>query len=278
MRSGSPNRTTPSRPVVPAPSRTAPGGPRPGTAEAREHAADASAAPSSRQERLEALLRDLGSDLRPALATTADPMTACSTGLPELDQLLGGGLPRGRLCEWVGPSSSGRTSLGLSLLATTTRQGHCAGWVDLPDAFDPPSASAAGATLERVLWARPPSLREALHCTERLLETEGFPLVVLDLAGAAAPAGRTHTDEDPNAWRRLARLAAGTHSALVLLGSERHAGSAAHLALELRPARAAWSEGLVLLEHLELEVVLTRHRAAPAGRRVRVASPGSRAA
>ena len=81
-----------------------------------------------------------------------------------------------------------------------------------------------------------------------------------------------------NAWLRLARLAAGTRSALVVLGPERCAGSSAHLALELRPAQARWSEGLVLLEQLELEIVLARHRAAPAGRSVRVGTTGSRAA
>ena len=261
MRSGSPTRVALTRPAVP----TSPSDEPEGSAD--------SAVPVSRNSRLQTLLRDLGSELQQGLGADEDPSAACSTGLPELDRLLGGGLPRGRLCEWVGPSSSGRTSLALSLLATTTRQGHCAGWIDCADAFDPLSADAAGVALERVLWVRPPALSEALRCVERLLETEGFPLVVLDLATT-----RASSERDPHAWRRLARLAAGTHCALVLLGSERRTGSIAHLAIELKPARARWSEGLVLLEHLELEVVLVRHRAAPAGRSVRVAAPGSRAA
>jgi len=217
------------------------------------------------------LLHDLGSELRQGAGADPEAAVPCPTGLPELDRLLGGGLPRGTLSEFVGPSSSGRTSLALSLLATATRGGHCVGWVDCADAFDPISADDAGAALERVLWVRPPSLREALRCTERLLETEGFPLIVLDLAAQT----RTH---DRHAWLRLARRAAGTHSALVLLNTERSAGSSAHIALELQPARARWSEGLVLLEQLEIEVVLARHRAAPAGRRIRIAAPGSRAA
>lgn len=227
----------------------------------------------SRGDRLQALLQDLGSELHRGLELGAEPERAvgCPTGLPELDHLLGGGLPRGRLSEFVGPASSGRTSLALSLLATTTRGGHCVGWIDCADAFDPISAEDAGVALERVLWVRPPSLREALRCTERLLEAEGFPLIVLDLAARAEA-------HDPHAWLRLARLAAGTHSALVLLGCERHAGSSAHIALELQPARARWSEGLVLLEQLEIEVLLARHRAAPTGRSIRVAAPGSRAA
>ncbi len=230
---------------------------------------------SSRADRLQALLHDLGSELQQGFATEPDAAACCPTGLPELDQLLGGGLPRGRLCELVGPCSSGRTTLALALLASKTRSGHCVGWVDSADAFDPISADAAGVALERVLWVRPPSPRDALRCAERLLETEGFPLVVLDLA---AGQGSAQNVSDPHAWLRLARLAAGTQSALVVLGSERCAGSSAHLALELQPARARWSEGLVLLEQLELEIVLARHRAAPAGRSVRIATARPHAA
>ena len=234
-----------------------------------------SKSPSSRADRLQTLRRDLGSALRQGLGTEPDTAACCPTGLPELDRLLGGGLPRGRLCELVGPSSSGRTTLALALLAAKTRGGHCAGWIDGADAFDPASADAAGVALERVLWGRPPSLREALRCAERLLETEGFPLVVLDLAAGQSSLASTN---DPPTWLRLARLAAGTQSTLVVLGSERRAGASAHLALELQPARTHWSEGLVLLEQLEFEVVLARHRAAPAGRSVRIATARSRAA
>lgn len=227
----------------------------------------------SRADRLRNLLHDLGSELQQGSGAgeAEGGHASCSTGLPALDRLIGGGLPRGRLSELTGPASSGLTSLALSLLASATRKGHCTGWIDGNDAFDPLSASAAGVALERVLWVRPPSLREALRCAERLLETEGFPLIVLDLATREEPTAS-------HAWLRLARLAASTHSTLVLLGTERRAGTDAYLALELQPARAHWSDGLGLLERLEFEVVLRRHRAAPLGHRIRVGTPGSHAA
>ena len=40
-----------------------------------------------------------------------------ATGVPEIDGLLGGGLPIGGISEFTGLGSSGRTSLALSLLA-----------------------------------------------------------------------------------------------------------------------------------------------------------------
>jgi recombination protein RecA len=103
------------------------------------------------------------------------------TGIPDLDRLLEGGFPHGRLSEIAGPLSSGRTSLALCLLARATRAGEMVAVVDAADAFDPASAQAAGARLDRVLWARAPGWREALRSAERLLEAHGFALVLLDL-------------------------------------------------------------------------------------------------
>src|SRR4051812_39548454 len=74
-------------------------------------------------------------------------------GITELDALTGGG-PRGALTEMVGPASSGRTSITLSLLAEITRRQEVCAVIDATDSFDPASAEAAGADLDRVLWVR----------------------------------------------------------------------------------------------------------------------------
>ncbi len=143
--------------------------------------------------------------------------------------------------------------------------------VDRADAFTPPSAEAAGVDLERVLWARAPGeWRSALRCTERLLETEGIPLVVLDLACASH---RTCTLEPSSpiphtAWTRLARLAAGTNTALVTLADQRLSGPQAEIVLEMRPTRPLYSGVPSLLEELETRAVLVRHRAIPGDREV----------
>ena len=76
------------------------------------------------------------------------------TGTPELDALLGGGIPRGNITEITGASTTGRTSLALSILARATGQGAVCAWVDVQDAFDPETASAYGIQLERLLWLR----------------------------------------------------------------------------------------------------------------------------
>ncbi|MGH9330658.1 MAG: hypothetical protein ACRD09_09455 [Vicinamibacterales bacterium] len=65
---------------------------------------------------LESLLRvrKLDRTLVPARHAGEPPVP---TGLAGLDAALGGGLPRGELSEIVGPRSSGRTSVALTVLA-----------------------------------------------------------------------------------------------------------------------------------------------------------------
>jgi hypothetical protein len=209
-----------------------------------------------------ALLRDLGPHLRRGSQTGIREATGrLPTGLPEIDALVGGGFPPGRLSEIAGPPSSGRTSVTLGLLAGATRAGGVSAVVDAADAFDPASAEAAGVVLERVLWARAPGPREATRCAERLLEAHGFALVVLDLAredtGTAPPAAT---------WQRLARAAAATGTALLVLGLSLRTGSNAFLALELQPTRAHFTGTPALLESLEIEALVVRHRTGPVRR------------
>jgi hypothetical protein len=207
-------------------------------------------------------LADLGPQLQRGPRT--DASERLESGYSEIDALVGGGFPKGRLSEISGPASSGRTSLALGLLAQVTRAGEMAAVVDGADAFDPQSAEAVGVDLDRVLWARAPAWREALRCCERLLETEGIPLVLLDLASGVQQTGQP----SDVAWLRLGRLTTASRSGLVVLSQQRLTGSHAELALELQSTQARFSQWPALLEALEIRAVLARHRALPIERTV----------
>jgi len=228
--------------------------------------------PSARPA-LARLLHDLGPQLRRG-GIPCEPRSYLSTGLPAIDKLLGGGFPRGRLSEIAGPLSAGRTSLALSILARSTAAQEVCALVDAADGFDPGSAEVAGVALERLLWARPvpgPGLSEALRSTERLLEARGFALVLLDPGGREREVSRA-------AWSRLARAAEASGSALVVLSRERAAGPQAEVALEMGMLRAHFGGMPVLLEALEIEAVLVRHRAAHPERSAVLRLDASRAA
>jgi RecA/RadA recombinase len=235
---------------------------------------------------LEALLVDLGSQIHRGASVSqqqeqaAEALRFCPTGLPTLDARLGGGFPYGRLSEICGAPSSGRTSLALSLLAETLERGVLAAWIDLADAFDPASAVAAGNDLERLLWVRARSEDEALRSCERLLQTEGFELIVLDSAlPEALPETLPETGRGPRSkrrnvairdvsWLRLARLAASTRTALVVLSNISMTGSRAELVLEMKPLGARFVGPPSLLDALETTAVLRRHRSRPTGQAV----------
>lgn len=212
--------------------------------------------------KLSALLRDLGDQIRrgdEGLDLTALPLP---TGIPALDQALGGGFPAGRVSELSGPASSGRTSLGLTLLARATAAGEFVAWIDWADAFDPVSAEAAGVDLERVLWVRPNELDAALRSADQVLKAGGFALVGMDLARTGA-SGAERPRIAASAWPRLRKGAAAAGAAIVVLSESRVVGAAADLALELAAARPRFGAAPDWLEGLDTRVALVRNRTGP---------------
>ncbi len=186
-----------------------------------------------------------------------------ATRLAGVDRLLKGGIRRGQTIELVGSRSSGRFSLVLELLAGATRSGEAAALVDLGDHFDPQAAARAGVALERLLWARPERLKQALGSVEVLIGG-GFPLVVIDLGLPPVPGGRGKE----SAWLRLRRAAEDHQAALLIATPYRAAGTAPQKVLELgsrtSPVRVLWAQAAPksprLLDGLAIRLELARSR------------------
>jgi hypothetical protein len=204
-----------------------------------------------------ALLDRLGrpGDVRLGTASPGE-VARLSTGLAALDDALGGGLPRGRMSEIAGPRSAGRTGLTCAIAACATRRGEAVAWVDVEDALDAEAAAAAGVALERTLWVRPRTPRDAARAAQILLGAGGFGLVVLDL-GADPPMRGTRM------LMPLARAAERSRTALVVVTPRRTTGSDATVSLEATTRRVRWSGGagrLVMLEAIEAQVTVARSR------------------
>ena len=107
-----------------------------------------------------------------------------SSGVSEIDGLLGGGLPIGGVTEFTGMASSGRTSLAFALLAEATAESACA-YIDVDDTMDPKSTAASGVDHKNLLWVRVGSagIRPAAASTPR------GPISEVRLAGAGKMAG-----------------------------------------------------------------------------------------
>jgi hypothetical protein len=177
-----------------------------------------------------------------------------TSGMLGLDALLKGGWPCGRVAEVVGPASSGRTSIAAATAAAATRRGEVVAWLDITDAFTPPSGEAAGMDLERVLWVRPAGIEEAVRAAELVLETGGFPVIVLDLTPShpgvrGQGSGVRVPSQPPSFPLRLSRVGDGgtggwSDPRPPTPNPGRRGGGAA---LRLRLARAAERAGAVVL-------------------------------
>src|ERR1035441_10352484 len=163
------------------------------------------------------LLKQFESILRAPLDWQSRPEPERAlTGIPEIDSATGG-LPRGALTEIVGPASSGRTSLLLSLLAAATARQEVCALVDAEDAFSPHSAAHAGVQLSRLLWVRcGHSAEHALKAADLLIQGGGFGLVVMDLGDTAPHTARRISLAS---WVRLRRAVAHTPTILVSLAT-----------------------------------------------------------
>ncbi|MGH9327150.1 MAG: hypothetical protein ACRD2B_10785 [Terriglobia bacterium] len=158
------------------------------------------------------------------------------TGFAEIDAVTGG-LPRGELTEIYGPVSSGRTSVGISVLAQRTAQGEICAWVDAGDGFDPRTAQNIGVTLHRLLWVRCRDLEQAIQTTDLILASAGFGLVVLDLG--SVPLRSLHR-LPLSFWFRFRRAVEHTPTLLLVLAPEACAKSCTRLCLRLRLEEGSW--------------------------------------
>lgn len=156
-----------------------------------------------------------------------------SAGVPEVDEILGGGFLRGRISEVTGPRSSGRCALLFATAAAATARGEVVAWVDPGEALDVRTAAAAGVAFPRFLWIRPPTMRDALVAADLVLGAGGFALVAVDLTQARAPL-------PDGACARLARGAERSGAAVVVLAESHIAGTFAAVTLDLAPMARTW--------------------------------------
>jgi recombination protein RecA len=119
------------------------------------------------------------------------PITAVEvlpTGILPLDIALGvGGIPKGRIIEAFGPESSGKTTICLSTIAQTQRDGGVAAFVDVEHALDPAWAQTLGVNLDDLLVSQPDTGEQALEVVEALVRSGGVDLVVVDSVAALVP-------------------------------------------------------------------------------------------
>ncbi|MGH9339197.1 MAG: ATPase domain-containing protein [Acidobacteriota bacterium] len=166
-----------------------------------------------------------------------------STGIQDLDLLLAGGVPRGKLIEISGLASSGKTSLLFSILARASRREELVAYIDTFDSLDPAFAVKAGINLEKLLWIRSrSSIEKALKAADIVARSGGFGVLALNLEPVLAGSRGASTLKKIalSSWFRLQRAVEGTPTLILVLTREPLTGSAASLAFSLQSHEKEW--------------------------------------
>jgi recombination protein RecA len=112
---------------------------------------------------------------------TDDTIPVIATGFADLDAALGiGGIPRGRITEFLGTPTSGMSTIVLTLMARAQAQGDVVAYIDLSRTFDPEYATCVGVELAALLLVRPPTATDALELMHALASSGGVGVLVVD--------------------------------------------------------------------------------------------------
>jgi len=109
------------------------------------------------------------------------------TGCFSLDEIIGSGLPRGRIIELFGAESSGKSTMSLFLMSQIQKQGGKVALIDAENAFDGSYASDIGLDVSKLLLAQPGSLEESMDIIKELVESESMDMIVIDSVSALVP-------------------------------------------------------------------------------------------
>ena len=140
----------------------------------------------------------------------ATEIPCCPTGLPQIDELLAGGLPKSAITELVHDQTM--TGSGLVLCSILRHcQGQWTGLIDGRDSLDPASLDFK---LSRLVWVRCQEASHALKAADLLLRDGNLPLVILDLALNPLPQLRKTPS---TVWYRLQRLIEHKSTALLVI-------------------------------------------------------------
>lgn len=119
------------------------------------------------------------------------------TGIPELDKIINGGIPRRRMTVLVGSYSSGKTLLTQFIIKAAMEKGLEAVYVDTEQTYDPEWWAACGVPLENLRVSQPSNGSAAVRVAVASAQA-GVDIIVVDSLAALYPKERAEGDVDKN--------------------------------------------------------------------------------
>ncbi|AEO93665.1 UvsX-like recombinase [Bacillus phage G] len=128
----------------------------------------------------EGILQRLG-DAEPKIIETTP------TGSLMFDIALGNGIPKGRIIEFFGAESSGKTLCATRAMAQVQQQGGICALIDMEHAFDPSFAAKLGLNSDDLFLSQPDHMQDAFAVIDALIDSGGVDMIVLDSVAALVP-------------------------------------------------------------------------------------------
>jgi recombination protein RecA len=157
-----------------------------------------------------------------------------STGSLMFDIALGNGIPKGRIVEFYGAESSGKTLCATRAMAECQKAGGYVALVDAEHAFDPTFAAKLGLNTEELLVSQPEHMQEAFTVIDALIDTGAVDMIVLDSVAALVPQEELENEVGKNSvalvarymsqfLRRITGKAAATGTTIIMINQVRDA-------------------------------------------------------
>ena len=169
-------------------------------------------------------------------------------GIPALDKLTGGGIPKKRMTIMYGPTNVGKSYLASQVVANVQREGGTAAWIDTELSWDSEWVEKCGIDSERMLVSQPTSGEEALETAKELMRA-GIDVIVLDSIAGLVPSDVQDNEKgfefSPMAWQArfvnsaLPRLLPNLKSGSALIAINQVRSSIGPVALDTMPGGLA---------------------------------------
>ena len=123
-------------------------------------------------------------------------------GIPALDTLTGGGIPKKRMTLMYGPTNVGKSYLASQVVANVQAEGGIAAWIDTELSWDSGWNERCGVDTTKVIVSQPTNGEEAMDTARELMQA-GVDVIVLDSVAGLVPTAVNEQDfsYSPIAWQ-----------------------------------------------------------------------------
>lgn len=140
------------------------------------------------------------------IASELQDCETLKTGLFSLDEILGSGIPLGRLISIHGANSTGKSLLAAFITSVFQKTGKKALWVDAEGTYSPSFYQKLGVDTKKLEVASAQIAEECLDMIIDFARVGAYDLIVLDSVASLVPKNELEASLDENKMSELARV------------------------------------------------------------------------